>query len=293
MRNGLRLRAAVGFAAGVSEAMFELHRLLDVDYDAARLRELLGQGIDANEPSETGEPPILIAARRRRCEAVHILVRHGCDLDRTGPHGKTAWVHAVRRGFFEVGRILEEAGARIELNSADRLAVALSRGNLDEALSLLEADPSAARTGNPEEDRLLADLAGRPATPPVALLIDAGADLETGGLDAGTPLHQAAWFGQPANARILLDAGAPLDVFDPVHDSSPLHWAVHGSRFSGGADRRQDVYVELTRMLLSAGSGVRYPRRLAAAASRSYSERMLADATPAVEAVLREYGVTE
>ena len=42
------------------------------------------------------------------------------------------------------------------------------------------------------------------------------------------PLHQAAWFGQPDNARLLIEAGAPLDVFDSVHESSPLGWAAHG-----------------------------------------------------------------
>ncbi len=30
--------------------------------------------------------------------------------------------------------------------------------------------------------------------------------------------------------RLLLDAGAPLDVFDRVQESSPLGWAAHGSR---------------------------------------------------------------
>lgn len=58
------------------------------------------------------------------------------------------------------------------------------------------------------EDRLFADVAGRDDSASVALLIHAGADLTSPGLDDGTPLHQAAWFGQPANTRLLIDAGA-------------------------------------------------------------------------------------
>lgn len=45
---------------------------------------------------------------------------------------------------------------------------------------------------------------------PVTFLIDAGADLEAPGLDGGTSLHQAAWFGQPDHARVLIDAGPGL-----------------------------------------------------------------------------------
>ena len=272
--------------------MATLHRILDTEYDSARLKELLDRGADPNAvDSESGEPPVLTAARRRRLDAVSTLLDHGADPDRPGRHGKTAWAHAIRRGFFEVSDRLEEAGAAKELTAADRLAVALSRKDLDEARRIMAEDPACVRTGNPEEDRLLADVAGRPEADPVRLLIDAGADLTAPGLDGGTPLHQTAWFGQPANARLLIDAGAPLDIFDPVHDSSPLHWAVHGSRYSGHAELRQAAYVELTRMLLEAGSRLTYPPELAGA-ERSYRQRLMADASTAVAEVLREAGVS-
>ena len=272
--------------------MSGLTTLLDMDYDPQRLRDLLEAGADPTKPDdETGEPPLLTATRRRRLDAVRILLDAGADLEGRDAFGKTAWVHAARRGFTEVADVLEAAGASTHTTSSDRLAIALSAGDLAEARRILATHPDCAHTGNREEDRLLADMAGREATEPVVLLIEAGADLTTPGLDGGTPLHQAAWFGQPANARILLDAGAPLDVFDPVHDSSPLHWAVHGSRFSGGAAERQPAYVELTRMLLDAGSRTTYPPEWAAAASRPYVTRMLEDASPAVATVLREAGL--
>ena len=66
---------------------------------------------------------------------------------------------------------------------------AVVEGRLDEARAILAAFPDAARTGNPEEDRLLADVAGRNESPPVELLISAGADLAAPGLDSGTPLQ--------------------------------------------------------------------------------------------------------
>ena len=143
--------------------------------------------------------------------------------------GKTAYAHAARRGFSELTTLLAERGADTALAPADRLAVAVVGGRLDEAGRLLEAHPGCARTGNPEEDRLLADVAGRAGTAPLALLIAAGADLTATGLDEGTPLHQAAWFGQPDNARLLprllLEAGAPRyrPVFDACHAGAGLH----------------------------------------------------------------------
>ena len=265
-----------------------LHELLDLHYGTnggAVLRRKLDEGADPNRrDGPHGETPLHTATRRRRAAAVDILLAQGADIDARTTGGKTAYAHAVRRGFAEVAGLLVRRGADTELNEADRFAVAVVNGRFDEARTILEAHPGVARTGNSEEDRLLADVAGRNDREPVAFLIEAGADLTARGLDSGTPLHQAAWFGQPANARLLIDAGAPLDIFEDVHHSSPLHWAVHGARFSGGAEERQDAYVELVEMLLAAGSSLHYPDD---PDGDEYKKRLLEDATPRVSEVLR------
>ena len=235
---------------------------------------------------ELSETPLHVATRRRRKSAVEILLEYNADIDAENACGKTAYAHAVRRRFTEVAEVLADKGANAVLNNADRFAVAVVEGRLDDARTILADDPTVARTGNPEEDRLLADVAGRNETEQVALLIEAGADLTATALDDGTPLHQAAWFGQPANARLLIDAGAPLDVFDSVHESSPLHWAVHGSRYSGAAEERQDAYVELVRMLLDAGSSLHYPDD---PDGYAYKKRLLNDATPKVKELLEKH----
>lgn len=235
----------------------DLHRLLDCEYSDEGLRALIEGGADVNERrGALGETPLHVAAMRRRPGAIAMLLAHGADASARTVGGKTAYVHALRRGFDDVVAVLE-GRSTVELTDADRLAVALVGGRLDEAREILAKNPGAARTGNPEEDRLLADLAGRPGTERVKLLVDAGADLAATGLDDGTALHQAAWFGQPDNARVLLDAGAPRDVYDATHNSSPLGWAVHGSRYSGGADEAQAAYVALVKMLIQAGGGLR------------------------------------
>ena len=98
----------------------------------------------------------------------------------------------------------------------------------------------------------------------------------------GVALHQAAWFGQPDNARLLIAAGSALEVFDATHRSSPLGWAVHGSRYSGGAEERQEHYVALVRMFLEAGSALHYPGETGG----RYRRRLLDDASPRVRPLL-------
>lgn len=263
-----------------------LHEFLDTGYGRfgdAMLRTLLRKGGDPDLPwGLHAETPLHVAARRRRLSAVRILLARGADIDAKTAHGKTAYVHAARRGFIEVSAFLKSHYADCTTTIPDDLAIALARKDRDAASALLRAHPEAARTGNPEEDRLLADVAGRNELWPVELLLDAGADLAAPGLDEGTPLHQAAWFGQPTNARVLIARGAPLDVFDASHRSFPLGWAVHGSRYSGGARKRQTAYLVIVDMLLEKGSQMRYPedtsdayyKRLVKSASRQVKRRL-------------------
>lgn len=268
----------------------DLHALLDHGpFDLATLRGLLDGGADPEaRAGASAETALHVAVRRRRPDAVEALLEGGVDVNARTVGGKTAYAHALRRGFDELAGLLREAGADLALTPADRLAIALAHGHRTEARALLAEDPTLARTGNPEEDRLLADLAGRSEPEPVALLLEHGADLAAPGLDDGTPLHQAAWFGQPANARLLLDAGAPLEVFDACHGSSPLGWAVHGSRYSGDAPARAAAHTEVVGLLLDAGAALAYPDEVPGEGA-TYARRLLEDATPGVRALLEHH----
>ncbi|GIX80216.1 hypothetical protein CEXT_708831 [Caerostris extrusa] len=58
-----------------------------------------------------------------------------------------------------------------------------------------------------------------------ALLVRAGANLDVNYHNRGTPLYNAAFSCQPLCARILLRAGALVNLATPVDRDTPLHIA--------------------------------------------------------------------
>ncbi len=264
-----------------------LHEFIDHNYGQdgdRKLRQILADGADPNQVwGPFAESALHVAARRRRVSACRILLDNGASINSTTAGGKSAYAHAARRGFKDVCKFLVLRGANTETNGADQLAISMSNLDRSAAESILAAELGLAKTGNPEEDRLLADVAGRKESWPVRMLVDAGADLTCRGLDDGTPLHQAAWFGQSHQVRFLLDAGAPVDVYDSLHNGSPLGWAVHGSKLSGGAGRRQRAYVAIVRDLLAAEGAKNHPTGPAA-----YYSRLIASASRPVRKILEQ-----
>jgi ankyrin repeat protein len=237
-----------------------LHYLLDVDYHPNRMIGLLEAGVDPNAKyGPFTETALHAAVRRRRLEAIQPLLKYGADINAQTKGGKTAYAHATRRGFFEISQFLEQRGADTGLNQADELAVALIRNDLSAARAIITANPDLVPGMTHEEARILPDLAGRPLPKAMILLLDAGVDIAARGLDGGTALHQAAWFGQPEMVEILIHRNAPLEVLCREHQSTPLGWAAHGSSFSGGAQERADAYVKIAALLLEAGAPLVHP----------------------------------
>jgi ankyrin repeat protein len=84
----------------------------------------------------------------------------------------------------------------------------------------------------------------------VRLLLEAGFDPKTPGMDSGSALHVACWFGHLAVVKLLVDR-VPLDLRDANHGSTPLGWACHGAQWcrNGNGD-----YPGVVEALLRAGA---------------------------------------
>ena len=82
----------------------------------------------------------------------------------------------------------------------------------------------------------------------------------TAALENGqTVLHYAAWHGNLAMVRALLEHGALVNVFETEHGGSPLLWALHGSLHSW--EREKGDYLAVTEALLAAGADVPKPEQ--------------------------------
>src|SRR5690606_7730018 len=105
------------------------------------------------------------------------------------------------------------------------------------------------------------------------LMIEAGLPVRgIFGQHHATPLHWAAWHGNATLLRLILVHRPDLEDADNDFKSTPLGWALHGSR--NGWHRDRGNYPETVMALLEAGA--RIPPNH--------------EATEAVEAVLQEWG---
>jgi len=140
-----------------------------------------------------------------------------------------------------------------------RLAVAAELGDAALMDELLERMPGGVPKLSGFASRRLVSVAVQNNTEAVRLLAEhkwpVDASLENG----QTALHYAAWHGNVAMVRTLLEHGAPVNVFESEHGGSPLAWALHGSLH--GWHRDTGDYVGVARALLEAGARIPQPER--------------------------------
>jgi tetratricopeptide (TPR) repeat protein len=150
-----------------------------------------------------------------QAELIRLLLDYGGDADAAMP---AALVH----GEFEAAEALLAGRARLTLSAA----VALGR----------EGDARALFTRATAAERhlafALAAQHGRAGM--LRMLLDADEDPSRynppGAHSHSTPLHQAVWHGHEEAVRLLVKAGARLDLRDTIHGGTPRDWARHAER---------------------------------------------------------------
>ena len=228
-------------------------RLLDADPTAAATR--------VNEPGYAPVPPFNIY-----CWTL------GFGLS---PHDV-----ALRFGQRDVYELLvARSSARVRFVNATMAA--------DEraARALLGADASLMSSLTPADHGRLAYAVIGGHDRAAELMLRLGFDETAPGQDGGTALHAACWVGNARMVETLLARGrVPLETRDPMHRSTPLGWAAHGSVHRRARDAD---YVAVVDRLVAAGADVQAPGNGAKASLLS-----MAAGNSAVEDALRRHGAT-
>ncbi len=182
---------------------------------------------------------------------------------------------AAKLGHREVVEALTE-----HASPSRRLVVAALREDADEVNRILETHPNVGKDMGADA-RSITDAAQEGRTEAVRLLLLAGVDPTTPGMDSGSALHTACWFGHLDIVKLLVSR-VPLDLLDAVHGSPPLGWAAHGSQWCRNP---KGDYVAVVRTLIEAGADVHVP-------ANKFGATMLQQAGKRddVKAVLREFG---
>jgi ankyrin repeat protein len=136
----------------------------------------------------------------------------------------------------------------------DRLVAACMTGSAEEARALLRASPGLIAQLTPDDARILPDAAWAGNATAVGLMLDVGFPADARGMDGGTVLHCAAWQGDAGCIETALRhdrVRSLIEARDSVHDSTPLGWCCHGSRYRANPE---GDYPGVARLLLDAGA---------------------------------------
>jgi ankyrin repeat protein len=238
-----------------------LHWLVRVE-DRATVGLLLDDGADPNFRSPYGVAPLHLAIENRDFDTVELLLRAGADASLPDHAGESPLMLAARAGDVAIARRLLAAGAAVDARDAEygqtALLVAAREGNADVAKLLLDAGAdvnAATRAGATPAFRKPGDNAG-----------SKGVGIIRGGWPehgmrapipgAKTPLLYATRRGDLALTRLLVEAGADLELADADGVSPLLNAILNASVAAARAAPGEHEHLAVARYLVERGANV-------------------------------------
>jgi ankyrin repeat protein len=178
--------------------------------------------------------------------AKHLIDRHPQHVNSNGGSLVTPIVAALAGGYFQLSQLLFERGADVDVrghNEHTSLWVVSQRGHLEIAQWLLSrsADPNSRSKEGRWTPLHSAAYGGQPEV--ARILLQHNADKNAQDRMGLTPLHFASEYGRPRVSRLLLEHGADVDARDE-HRSTPLHLAIQYRK------------LEVVRLLIEHGANV-------------------------------------
>jgi ankyrin repeat protein len=204
--------------------------------DGGPWRRLLAPALES--PREMLEDALKAAVSHGYVHRTRLLLDHGADPNGYGTrhriyHGRSPLQEAALHGYPEIVTMLEQAGARRDLDDVDAFVCTATAGDRARAEEMLRADPGLRERAIARRPEQIVVAAASDRVESVALLIDLGFDVNA--INRTTPLHvaalhEAAQRGNMAVIRLLLEHGADPNVRDSGYDATPAGWAEHFGR---------------------------------------------------------------
>ena len=189
-------------------------------------------------PRDMVEDALKAAAGNGFTHRVRVLLDHGADPNGYGTrhpvyHGRSALEEAALHGYPEIVAMLEQAGARNDLDDTDRFLCAATAGDRVGVEQMLGADLSLREQAIARRPEQVVRAAAAHRVDAVGLLIELGFDVNA--INRTTPvhvtaLHEAARIGEMTLIRLLVEHGADPDLRDSGYDATPGGWAEHFER---------------------------------------------------------------
>ena len=203
-----------------------LMQALKNNASAEFIRILLDGKADINLPDDSGKTPVFVAVEHRRFDHLRTLLSRGGNLNHKANNGDTALSEEIKRkeASLEVVKLLIELGADIDAAKALHAAFRGSRQALDFVPTLIELGADV-NSKNDIEISPLALAASEPAcpVPTLAMLVKAGAVIDSVDAKGMTPLLHASECGNAKAVEFLVECKASLTHCD-AEGKSALHW---------------------------------------------------------------------
>jgi uncharacterized protein len=184
------LGSAIGAPVALAGTYEDLFLAVDRD-DGGWLTDLVKKGGDPDTVDKDGNSLLMISARDGRDNTVKVLLDSKARLNTRNKHGETALMLAAIQGHALIAKQLVFNGAQIDFKGWNPLLYAATGGK-DEV---------------------------------VALLVNAGANVNTRSDNGSTPLMMAVRGGHLSTAKLLLDRGANPNLKNE-RGQTALMWAM-------------------------------------------------------------------
>lgn len=190
------------------------------------------------------------AASTASFPVVAALLDAGADPRATDDDGVSALRSAVRAGRQQSAARLRALGAAEDATEVDRFLGACLTADRQQAEQLLADHPDLPDRLTDEDRAVIYEAAASRPAETLALMLELGFSPHTRRFGE-QPLHNAAYHGNAAAVRVLLEAGAEVDARDDRFNATALAFATVGSGERAG---KPGGWIATVRMLIEAGA---------------------------------------